>query len=473
MSFTDKAGAGASAGALRADPLYFAVWRWHFYAGLYVVPFLMMLAVTGMIMIWFTTIAPEYGEGLMVAPAAAPLAMADQERAALAAVAGATALNEYVAPFDASHAALFKVAADKAVTVVALDPYSGTALRVTPDGATWAALAERIHGTLMIGTFGDRLIEIAASLGLMLVVTGGWLWWPRNGRPLSDLFLPRLGARGRGFWKSLHRALGGWTALILTLFLLTGLAWAGVWGGRFVQAWSSFPAEKFANVPLSDATHASMNHTKKEVPWALEQTPMPASGSDAGVTGVPAGTPVTLDSLVALGRAIGFDGRFHVKAPEAADGVWTLSRDSMSYDSSDPTSDRTVHVDRYTGQILADVRFADYSAGGKAMAAGIALHEGQAGLWNLILNLIFCLAVLALCLSGIAMWWLRRPSRALRLAAPPAPPPGPPAISLKGPALIALVMGLAFPMLGATLVAVLALDRGLRRLAPALWLRLA
>ena len=27
--------------------LYRAVWRWHFYAGLYVIPFLLMLAVTG------------------------------------------------------------------------------------------------------------------------------------------------------------------------------------------------------------------------------------------------------------------------------------------------------------------------------------------------------------------------------------------------------------------------------------------
>ena len=26
--------------------LYFAAWRWHFYAGLYVIPFMLMLAVT-------------------------------------------------------------------------------------------------------------------------------------------------------------------------------------------------------------------------------------------------------------------------------------------------------------------------------------------------------------------------------------------------------------------------------------------
>ena len=31
--------------------LYAAVWRWHFYAGLYVAPFLILLAVTGLVML--------------------------------------------------------------------------------------------------------------------------------------------------------------------------------------------------------------------------------------------------------------------------------------------------------------------------------------------------------------------------------------------------------------------------------------
>jgi hypothetical protein len=37
-----------------------------------------------------------------------------------------------------------------------------------------------------------------------------------------------------------------------------------------VQAWNTFPAEKWDAVPLSDATHAEMNHgAAKEVPWTL------------------------------------------------------------------------------------------------------------------------------------------------------------------------------------------------------------
>ena len=465
MSVTDLAGASApSAGASRTNPLYFAVWRWHFYAGLYVVPFLIMLALTGFAMMWFTAIAPEYGDRLAVQAAAQALSLADQEQSAVASVPGATGISGYTAPYDAMTPALFSVLdADGGVQVVALDPYRGLALRVTPEGGTWHAFAEKIHGTMMIGKAGDRLIEIAASLGLLMVVTGVYLWWPRNGVRLRDLLAPRLSARGRVFWKSVHSVTGAWTAVLLVFFFLTGLAWAGVWGEKFVQAWSTFPAAKWDDVPLSDATHASMNHSGKDVPWALEQTPLPESGSEAGVAGLPEGAAVTLDSVAALARQIGFDGRFRLTPPAQDTGVWTVSQDSMSYDSADPTADRTVHIDRYSGRLLADVRFADYSLPGKAMAVGIALHEGQTGLWNVVMNGFFCLAVLFLCLSGMVMWWRRRPADGLRLAAPPVPVAPP---LLRGVVLTALLMSMAFPMLGLTLLAVLALDLVVARLLP-------
>lgn len=47
-----------------------------------------------------------------------------------------------------------------------------------------------------------------------------------------------------------------------------------------------------------------------------------------------------------------------------------------------PTADRTVHIDRYSGKILADIRFEDYNDFGKFMAAGAAIHMGTLGLWS-------------------------------------------------------------------------------------------
>lgn len=466
MTATPNGARAPAAASPVVSKLYFAAWRWHFYAGLYVIPFLLMLSATGALILWFTAIAPEYGDRIAIARGERALEASQLLAEAEAAHPGSQA-TRLTTPIDAEKPALVRIATPAGARVLALNPYDGTVLANRPEAGTWNEWLTDLHGTLFLGGdggLGDVMIEIAASLGLLLVATGLYLAWPRGTR-LPALFVPNLAARGRAFWKSLHAALGGWVALVLVFFLISGLAWASIWGTRIVQAWSAFPAEKWG-APLSDKTHASLNDTAlKEVPWALELTPLPASGSQAGLQLIPADLPVTWDTVLAGARALGFDARVQITAPAGETGVWTLSRDSMSYDSPDPTSDRTVHLDRYTGKILADVGFADYGLGGKAMAVGIALHEGQLGLANIVLNLAFCAAIWGLCLSGLVLWWKRRPAGALRLAAPPRPKELPYA---RGAILITLALALAFPVLGLVILAVLLLDLAILSPLPAL-----
>ena len=442
--------------AAASSRLYRAVWRWHFYAGLLAAPFLTILALSGLVMLFVTGVAPEYGDWLRVSPQARQLSITAQVDKALAAHPGAR-LGTYITPWGPDYPALVRVDLAEGNRMLALDPHDGTILRDTPETGTWKQFMTNVHGDLLLGGTGgpgDYVVETAASLGITLLLTGLYLWWPRNGRGLRAALAPDLALRGRALWRSLHQTLGAWVSVVLLFFLISGLAWAGVWGGHMVQAWSTFPAAKWDNVPLSDKTHASMNHgAMKDVPWTLEQTLLPKSGSAAGLDGLPEGVPVNAQSLAALGRAIGFTGRFQIAAPADDSGVWTLSQDSMSYDSTNPTADRTVHVDQYTGKILADVKFADYPFFGKAMAVGIALHEGQLGWWSVVLNALFCLAVIFACVSGVAMWWLRRPVG--RLGVPAYPRDFRPGL---GVAVIALAVGIAFPLGGVAILAFAVID---------------
>lgn len=435
---------------------YFTAWRWHFYAGLYVAPFLLMLAVTGLIMLWSAVFVGRDGEKLYSATPQAETASVSRQAEAAFMTAPDGQIVQYIAPRTADGSAVFRINRGDASSMVAVDPYSAEVLGTWERHNGLYDLANTIHGTLMLGTVGDRLIEIAAGFGVVLIVTGLYLWWPRGGQGFASVLVPNFAAKGRALWKSLHLTVGFYISAILLVFLLSGLTWAGIWGEKMTQAWSTFPAEKWDNVPLSDETHAKMNHGGvKDVPWTLEQTPMPISGSQVGVTGTPDGQPVDLDAIVALARALGFDQRFQLAFPGDANGVWTISRDTMSNDSANPLSDRTVHVDQYTGKILANVGFSDYGTAGKAMAVGIAFHEGDMGLWNLALVTIFCLSIIFLSVSGIVMWWKRRPKGAARLVAPVVSEPGP---LWKTGAIVMLAVSLLFPLSGAVLVGVLLLD---------------
>lgn len=436
-----------------SNVLYRAAWRWHFYAGLYVVPFLVMLAITGLSMMWIAYFDGRDGEKIRIDPQGLTQSMPVSQLAkAVQNAYGDGTLVEYIAPKVDNGASVFRLADGDTQRLVAINPYNAEIVTdwVRRDG--WYDFLSDIHGTLLLGDTGDRLIEIAAGFAFVLIATGLYLWWPRDAGGVRKMLVPSLSARGRMAWRSWHAVIGSYISILLMVFLLTGLSWAGIWGEKFVQAWSTFPAEKWDNVPLSDDIHASMNHgAMKDVPWGLEQTPLPASTlSDAPSTSAP-----SIDSIVATAAALGFQGRHRVNFPSGDTGVWTISQDAMSNDNSNPFEDRFVHIDQYSGKQLVDIGYRDYSVGAKAMAAGIALHEGDMGIWNLVLNTVFCLAVVFVSISGVVMWFKRRPAKAGLLAAPPAPANMP---HWRGATVIGLFLCIAFPLVGLTLLVVLAAD---------------
>lgn len=105
------------------DPqkLYRAAWRWHFYAGLYVIPFFALLAITGLMMLWIAHLDGRDGERIPVTALKAPTAVSDQAKAALAAIPDGE-LRAYIAPRTDDVAAVFRVDDASGPQLVAIDP---------------------------------------------------------------------------------------------------------------------------------------------------------------------------------------------------------------------------------------------------------------------------------------------------------------------------------------------------------------
>ncbi len=214
---------------------YNLAWRWHFYAGLFVIPFMILLSLTGIVYLFKPQLDQlMYPELLSVQPAGTPLS-ADQQLARLQQVLPQAEVSQYLPPATAESSAQFVAQLDGRKTNLFLDPYSGALLGQQDAANNLQALARALHGELLIGTIGDRLIELAAGWGVVLVVSGLYLWWPR-GQGGAGVLWPRLNARGRLLWRDLHAVTGFWGSAVLLFMLLTGMTWTGFWGAQFAGA---------------------------------------------------------------------------------------------------------------------------------------------------------------------------------------------------------------------------------------------
>jgi uncharacterized iron-regulated membrane protein len=445
--------------------VYLTVWRWHFYAGLYVVPFFVMLSLTGLVMLARGPVE-RWQLGDLVTPAdrGVPATHEARLQAARAARPGATFVRYEPGPASLDITRVI-VDIDARPHTIFVDPVTTRVRGVIDQRWTLHQIADTMHGTLFVGVPGDRLIEIAAGLGVMLLVSGLYLWFPGLASLWSSLAIRRHPRRL--VWRDVHTLTGVLLAPVLLFYLVSGLAWAGVWGEWFVQAWNTYPAE-LAAPQGGEHVHGELNAGgAKVVPWNLEQTPLPQS---AAAGHVHEQTPLPLDTIVAVARTAGIGDQFWAGVPAGVNGVWTVAQTAMAANIIDPREEMTVHIDRYTGAILGVVTWDDYGAGAQAMAAGIPLHMGYLGWWNYAGAVGVCLAVLGLSATGVAMWWLRRPNRAGRLVAPPAAPITrvPP---LTWATLVVLAVGM--PLFGATLVGIAVVDRVVLRRFPALLERLS
>ena len=436
---------------------YNLAWRWHFYAGLFVAPFMIMLSLTGIIYLFKPQLDNlMYSDLLHVTPSHHQLSAEQLQQRVLSHFPQA-AVSKYFPPLNAEGSAQFVVQEAGHEVNVFVDPYRGEILGTQDAKFNLQAIARLVHGELMIGTVGDRLVELAAGWGIMLVVSGLYLWWPRGKSPAGVLW-PRFTKRGRVLWRDLHAVTGFWGSVFLLFMLLSGMAWTGMWGKQYAELWNTFPAAMWNDVPKSDRQAGELNTGKVQtVPWALENTPMPVSTGEhaehmnhGNMHAAPAAPKVSLQQVVNIATERGIEPGYSITQPKTADGVFTVS-----VFADDPRNDATLHIDQYTGKVLADVRWSDYSTVSKATELSVMLHEGKFFGWlNQLLILLVCLMILLGSISGLVIWWKRRPTGGLGV-----PPLRHDLPRWKAAMVIMFGLAVAFPLVGASLVVVYVVDR--------------
>lgn len=107
---------------------YNLAWRWHFYAGLFVAPFMILLAITGIIYLFKPQLDPLLYRDLMVVEAGHHRQGADMMLAEVRQAYPKGHVGQYLPPLSAERSAQFVVHDGGRELNVFVDPYSGKVL---------------------------------------------------------------------------------------------------------------------------------------------------------------------------------------------------------------------------------------------------------------------------------------------------------------------------------------------------------
>lgn len=302
-------------------------------------------------------------------------------------------------------------------SIVYLNPYTGQVLGVQAEMDRFSTWAKRLHSSLLQGNDWRWMLELSTSWLAVMLLTGLYLWWPRNGQA----GLPRSGVRGRAGWRQWHAFSGVALSVLMLVILATGLTWSGVAGDQI----------------------------KAAAQWTGQAAPESPKGLRS--QGQPGQALLNWQQVWDAASAHAPRIAYQINAPRRVDDPWRVS----NFDRSQPTKRFELLLDGYSGQPLYYRGWASFTAFNKATAVGIPFHRGEFGWWNQALLLVFGLGMLWWLVSGWVMYLKRGRQGALGL--PRLQPGAWRSLPVAAWATAALLL-LAMPLLAASAIGVAAAE---------------
>ena len=216
-----------------SSSLYRTIWKWHFLASLYVLPFMLMLSITGGIYLFKPQIEEFIYSDRLNIEAQSETQSFEAQQAAILTAAPDVRIRSITTEQEAGRSTVFEIQDQARVRSYAwVNPYTAEILHIQDRESTLMYQLKKIHSELLLGDTGKILVEVAAHWTIVMFITGLYLWWPRGKRGLSkSLKLPK--GTGRPWWKQTHLLTGIFASLLIIPILVSGLPWTDIWGGGY------------------------------------------------------------------------------------------------------------------------------------------------------------------------------------------------------------------------------------------------
>jgi uncharacterized iron-regulated membrane protein len=493
---TEPSPAGGSDGS--SSRQWRSLWRVHFYSGMFALPFILLMAITGLVILYTDPIQQlTEGDVRSVTASSVDYMSFDEQAAAVQAAFPDGTVLDLTPPADRGSSTRFFVDDGTVNGLHAfVDPYTGEVLGDSKPGGGVIGLANRLHGYLNNEAItielpavaalwddgpvmreyvvGDLILEILGVWTLVLIGSGLYLFWPRRSRQSQGskgarrLFTVRWAAGGRARWRDLHGLAGFVMIPVTVLTIVSGMGWSTYWAENFNSlAEEITPGNPAENTASTSVTRGDLDRFGNQIPWATGDFVIPASyAPEASDGSMPA--PISLDEMVRIAEGEGMKPGYTISFPanevdEAGNPVYG----SFTLYNSWPrtTGDaRDVFVDQFTGATLDEQKVYGSGPVYAGMDYLVSTHMGtQLGLFSRILMTLLCVLSIWSVISGFAMFWKRR--RPGTLGVPRRPVDA--RFTWKVVA-VAVVLGIVFPQWAVAALVVIAFDKFVVRRVPRL-----
>jgi uncharacterized iron-regulated membrane protein len=474
-----------------------SIWRIHFYSGMFALPFLVLMAITGLVILYTQPVQDlTQGDLRTVDGGGEPVSYDEQVAAVEASNPDWTAISLTVPTGDGRSTIVGVDDGTANGREVFVDPSNAEVLGDTKAGGGVVGLSNRLHGylnneavTLSLPSMGfvwddgpvmrdfvvgDMVLEVLGIWTLALVFSGLFLFWPRRSRNSSGtkgerrLLGVRWSAGGRARWRDLH-GLGGLLLLgLMVLTIVSGMGWSSYWADGFNAFSEKVAPGDYVEAPASAlGERGDLDRLGNQIPWATGDFPIPASYAPADQDGS-APRPLSLDAVAAIAQDEGMQPGFTIYLPfndvdEAGNPIYGSFTVSNSWPRKTSEA-RDLFLDQYDGETLAEQAVYGYGDVQVAMDTLVSTHMGtQLGLFTRVAMTALCLLTLWSCCSALVMFWRRRRPGTLGL------PRRPIDVRLeRGALVVAVLLGIAFPLWGVVALLIFGLDRFVFRKVPAL-----
>jgi len=397
-------------------------WKWHFIAGIISLPFVVLLAITGGIYLFKDYYEAPKQEHIKFVKANGD-AISFQKQWQLAKPELQKPPFSMVIPTGTNQATAFTTGMFSHKNSVYIDPYQAKIIGAIKPKDSKMYTVRKLHGELLLGKFGTKIVELVASWMFVLIFTGIYVFWPSKKEGIKGFFKIRFNQGKRILFRDLHAVLGFWISILLLMTLAGGMPWTDVFGSSF--KW------------VQSATN----------------TGFPKTWDSRGIKSDVKGEAITLDTMVKLAQSMNLKGEVSIGLPSNPKGVYSIYNSTFDLDAQ-----KRFHFDQYSGKQLVNHNWEDIGILMRGRLWFMAFHQGQFGLWNWLIMLSVALLFAFMAIAGLVSYLKRKPNN--KLGIPKVP------VSFKvgyGILCIVVVLGIIFPLFGLSIILITLIELLLKK----------